>query len=396
MNSILHQPIRGLLKRVLITAVLTCSFTNSTTAQLPLTLKPNASLRNELQHAVDKGADWLLKSQSTNGWWSTPDHPAITSLAIVALSAQQDRANQAQFIKSIQHGYTYLKTCEQPDGGIYRKELPSYNTSLALMALVAGRRTDDQTTILNARKFLIGLQAKYSSNGGTNNAFAGGIGYGNGDKTPDLSNTLVALEALKYSKQTLADKNLNGSEDLNWSAALAFIQRCQNLPSHNAEPWVSGDPQNLGGFVYTPGSSKAGETNLASGRVALRSYGSMSYAGLISYIYADLKLDDPRVTAVFDWLKTNYTLEENPGMGPQGLYYYYHLLTKALTLRGLDTFRLPDGNTIDWREQISLKLINLQHPNGSWANENGRWFEKDAVLVTAYSLISLEMIISKL
>jgi squalene-hopene/tetraprenyl-beta-curcumene cyclase len=74
------------------------------------------------------------------------------------------------------------------------------------------------------------------------------------------------------------------ARDLNWSAAIQFIQRCQNLPTHNPEKWASDDPQNKGGFIYAPGESKAGQTNLPSGRVALRSYGSMSYAGLLSYI----------------------------------------------------------------------------------------------------------------
>ena len=49
----------------------------------------------------------------------------------------------------------------------------------------------------------------------------------------------------------------------------------------------------------------AGETNLPSGRVALRSYGSISYAGLLSYIYADLKKDDPRVQAEVLQLEPN-------------------------------------------------------------------------------------------
>ena len=47
------------------------------------------------------------------------------------------------------------------------------------------------------------------------------------------------------------------------------------------------------------------ETNALTGRVALRSYGSISYAGLLSYIYADLKRNDPRVLAVFEWLRRN-------------------------------------------------------------------------------------------
>jgi hypothetical protein len=46
--------------------------------------------------------------------------------------------------------------------------------------------------------------------------------------------------------------------------------------------------------------------------------------GLLSYVYADLDKDDPRVKAVYERLSRNYTLDENPGMGPEGLYYYYH------------------------------------------------------------------------
>jgi squalene-hopene/tetraprenyl-beta-curcumene cyclase len=94
-----------------------------------------------------------------------------------------------------------------------------------------------------------------------------------------------------------------------------FLQNCQNLPSVNKADWVSEDPKDRGGFVYFPGESKAGGvTNAQTGRVSLRSYGSMSYGGLLSYIYARVDKTDPRVKAVLNWLRENYTIEENPGM----------------------------------------------------------------------------------
>jgi len=71
---------------------------------------------------------------------------------------------------------------------------------------------------------------------------------------------------------------------------------------------------------------------LPSGRTALRSHASISYAGLLSYIYADIDRSDPRVKAVYDWLLKNFTLDENPGMGAQGLYYSYHTMAKLLAL----------------------------------------------------------------
>jgi len=83
--------------------------------------------------------------------------------------------------------------------------------------------------------------------------------------------------------------------DLNWAAAIRFVQNCQNS--------ATDDPPDKGGFIYRPDRSNAGQTNLPSGRIAYRSYGSMTYAGLLSYIYADLKSDDPRVTSALDWLR---------------------------------------------------------------------------------------------
>jgi squalene-hopene/tetraprenyl-beta-curcumene cyclase len=367
----------------------------------PLQIEPGVrgdrSLRQEVQHAIDKGLIWLEKSQDTNGCWSSPDYPAITGLALAAFELQRLGREPGPEPAAVKRGYAYLLSCIQPDGGIYRKDLQSYNTSISLMALALANRPEYRPAIAKAREFIVDLQYLPPPAGSTNDAFAGGIGYGKQDKKPDLSNTSWALEALYLSKppRTAEEPKLEGA-DLNWAAAIRFIQCCQNLPSHNSAAWVSDDPRDKGGFVYSPGASKAGETNLPSGRVALRSYGSMSYAGLLSYIYADLKPEDPRVTAVVDWLRANFTLNENPNLGDQGLYYYYHTMAKALSVYGVDRLQTADGLSINWREQLALKLINLQHADGSWANDNGRWWEKDPALVTSYSLIALDMIRQRL
>ena len=42
------------------------------------------------------------------------------------------------------------------------------------------------------------------------------------------------------------------------------------------------------------------------------------------------KPDDARVKAAVEWVQKNYRLDENPGMGTSGLYYYYHIFAKAL------------------------------------------------------------------
>ena len=136
----------------------------------------------------------------------------------------------------------------------------------------------------------------------------------------------------------------------------------------------------------------AGERKQSNGEVALRSYGSMSYAGLLSFIYAEMEPNDERVLAVRTWLSKNYSVTENPGMGPQGLFYYYHTMSKALSLSGVNQIKDSQGNLRDWRQELALELINQQTSEGFWINENGRWWEKDPILVSCYALLSLERI----
>jgi squalene-hopene/tetraprenyl-beta-curcumene cyclase len=351
------------------------------------------SLKNELQHAIERGLGWLAKNQNPGGYWSQPDHPALTGLVLTAYMGEPTgrmRSNPPEFVHN---GYKYLLDCVKPDGGIYVRDMANYNTSVAMMALLTAANPAFEPVIRNARNFEVGLQDDFDTKGETDNPLDGGVGYGGTYKHSDMSNTLFALESIHYTKHLAQDsKDADQAKELNWQAAVKFIERCQNLPSHNDQQWASDDPQNKGGFIYFPGDSKAGEMELGNGRKALRSYGSISYAGLLSYIYADLKKDDPRVVAALDWLQKNYTLDENPGMGQEGLYYYYHTMTKALAACGVNELVLSDGSRVDWRRELSKRLLNLQNGEGFWMNENGRWWEKDPVLVTSYAVIVLEII----
>ncbi len=352
------------------------------------------SLKNEVQHAIDRGLLWLEKQQAPLGFWSQPDHPALTALALTAFMGEPSGRIRATMPEGIRKGYEYLFKCVQPDGGIYVKDLPNYNTAVSIMALISAYNPSYEPVLRKARNFVIGLQWDFDAKGKADHPMDGGIGYGSKYQHSDLSNTMMALEAVHYTKFLTKDLGEKDQEykQLNWQAVRTFIQRCQNLPQYNDQPWASDDPMNKGGFVYFPGDSKAGEVELPGGRKALRSYGSISYAGLLSYIYADMDRQDPRVQAVLEWLQKNYTLEENPGMGSQGLYYYYHTMAKALTAAGVDRLTLADGTRVDWRKSLALKLLNLQREDGSWVNDNGRWWEKDPVLVTTYAVLSLEIL----
>lgn len=351
------------------------------------------SLRHEVQRAIDRGVAWLLTNQNSNGWWTTPDHPAVTALPLVALNGEPSGKYLKAPTPAMLRGYAFLLASAKPDGGIYATNMANYNTSISLLALMSANRPEYDAVARKARAFIVGTQVDFGEKGRLDTPFDGGVGYGNKYSHSDLNNTLVALEALYHSKRLIADTKVANAKDLDWQAAINFLQNCQNLPAFNKEPWVSGDAANKGGFIYYPGNSMAGGvTNSATGRVALRSYGSASYAGLLSYIYADLKRDDARVAGVLDWLRANYTLAENPGMGPQGYYYYVHLMTKALTAAGVNELDTKDGTKVNWRREVALRLMNLQKPDGSWLNDNARWWEKETPLTTSYSLIALELV----
>jgi len=351
---------------------------------------PDISFRNEVQHGIDEGLRYLASQQTTNGWWSTQDHPAVTALALTAFSGEPTGRYKTPSA-SLEKGYAYLVGSAKPDGGIYQRELASYNTSLAMLALLTGPDGRYDGTLRKARAYLVGLQEDRGERGRLDTPFDGGIGYGGIQKDPDVNNTYTALQALHYSRHLMADQGSRGAKDLDWKAAIHFLESCQNVPGKNPQSWVSTEARDRGGFIYHPGRSMAGgETNAATGKVALRSYGSISYAGLLSYIYADLKPGDPRVAAVMDWLRSNYTLEENPGMGQQGLYYYLHLMTKGLTAAGVNELELKDGRRVVWRREVAMKLLALQKRDGSWVNESPRWWEKDPALTTSYSVIALE------
>ncbi len=351
--------------------------------------KQDISFRNEIDNAIGKGLTWLAAKQTKDGFWSQAEHPALTGLVLTAFQGDSSGFYKNKYEQQINKGYDYILKTVKADGGIYGKDLTNYNTSVCMMALMVANNPSYEPVIRKARQFVIGLQDKLKSD----DPLDGGIGYGGSYKHSDLSNTYLALEALHYTRYLKSDvANDADAKDLNWAAAQKFITRCQNLPGSNDQKWASDDPDNKGGFVYFPENSKAGETKLADGKTVLRSYGSMSYAGLLSYIYAQLEKKDPRVKAVYEWLSNHYTLAENPGMGKDGLYYYYHTMAKALNIYGVNTLTMKDGTKVNWRRDLAKRLLDLQNGEGFWANESGRWWEKDPALVTSYAVITLEII----
>lgn len=345
-------------------------------------------LEAEGRAAMAKGAAWLAAQQQADGHWALADSPALTGLSMWALQA----TDPAAYASAINRAMVFLLTSVQEDGSIWRQPtmerkgggLANYNTAVCMAALHALGRPELVPVVQNARTYLAKMQ--YLGPG----SYRGGMGYDADQGRPytDLSNSYMAYEAMRLTQDV---EDLRGAgepkADLDWAAAQEFLAQLQNLEGVNTNAYRSDREEDRGGFAYTPGAGPS--TTNAEGKVMLRSYGSMTYAGLLALIYAEVDAKDPRVQSAKDWAARHWSLAENPGMGQEGLYYFFNVLAKSLKAAGDDTLARPDGSAVSWREEVVRQLVALQKPDGFWVNENNRWWEADPNLVTAYTILAL-------
>ncbi len=373
-----------------------------------------------------KAVAFLKANQDKAGSWGeigaedapTLHNPGVVGVTALALNGLLD-AGVAHDDPAITKAVAFLLSKAKPTGEIGDGALQIYNTSIALSAL---SRLKDNPKVLvlikQGQQFLVskqwkeGMQDPAGKSVDKNHPFFGGAGYGGHHSRPDMSNTQFMLQAMHDTGMDAKDPAMQ--------RALVFLQRNQGAPSNDL---LKDKIVNDGGFIYTtsaegdPGlnligvplseaspelidEAKAGNRDVSG----LRTYGSMTYAGFKSYLFAKLDKDDPRVKAAYGWIKRNYTLEVNPGLPfnaktlshLHGLFYYYLTFARALGATDSSTLDIEtkvDGKlvtkTVDWQNDLVDKLSALQKADGSWTNTADRWMEGDARLVTAYSLIAL-------
>lgn len=345
--------------------------------------RPEASLPisdAEIDHAIKKGIDFLRsRGQADNGAFSPESGAAVTALCVRAILEHQPQATADPAVKK---ALKFLDSKIQSNGGIYAEgsRYRNYETSVAVGAMLKANSDGRYDSVLKrAEAFLKQIQWDEGEGIESSDTAYGGAGYGKHER-PDLSNTSFLIDAL----QELG----NDSDDESIQKALKFVVRTQNLAGEGNDT-DHADAIGDGGFYYTPaagGQSQAGE----DGAGGLRSYGSMTYAGLKSMIYAGLAPDDPRVAAAMTFIRKNYSLKDNPGMGKAGLFYYYHTFAKALDAANVEIIDDAEGTPHSWRQELTGQILRMQQADGSWVNsENDRWMEGDRQLVTAYALLTL-------
>lgn len=353
-------------------------------ATQPATSQPANNLKSDLRDMSRRGARFLLATQASDGGWGPQYRVGVSALALRAL-VQEPSVGPAD--PAVRRGVAFILEAQQPDGGVYSGDglQKNYESSVVLSLLSALHDPSHADAIKRLQRFLTDNQWDEGEGKPRTDVFYGGAGYGHG-KRPDLSNTQMMLEALH-------DSGLPASDPA-YQKALVFIQRCQMLGETNDQPFAKGSTQ--GGFIYSPangGESKA-ETVDIDGRQELRCYGTMTYAGFKSMLYAGLSRDDQRVKAALGWIQGNWTLTANPNMpekqSQEGLFYYYHVFARALAAWGQDTITDSVGREHRWREELVTRLRRIQQEDGSWVNEQDRWMEGLPELTTAYAMLALQ------
>lgn len=364
--------------------------------------RPAGTPEERTQRVIDAGLAYLKAQQKPDGAFAEARAGvAVSALVLKALS--QDPAQRDA--EPTRKGYTFLLGQQLESGGIYKDTWASYSTSISISALAAANNPDYRDEIDRAVAYLrtlqwqAGMTLPAGRTLGPADPELGGWGYGSKGR-PDGSNTAFALDALKEAGVSASDPA--------FQAAAAFITRNQNLAS-NGQPHSKGLKDNGdGGFIYSlhqGGESFAGsyEEKDESGSTVKRfhSYGSMTYAGLKSLLYAGIAHDDPRVVAAHRWITERFSLTENPGMrnaGPDnaadGLYYYYHVLARSLRAFGEPAVATPEGSK-DWRLELLAQLEQRQLPDGSWVGGKA-YMETNPTLVTAYSVLAAQELLADL
>jgi squalene-hopene/tetraprenyl-beta-curcumene cyclase len=339
----------------------------------PAGLTPDTQKR--LLASLNRAEAYLLMHQKANGIWE--DHPGIAAVAATALLRQPGVAHSAQ-VEKVSKTLDALASLAKPDGGIYDTIIPHYITAVSTTALVAGGRPQDRPVVEKAGAYLAQNLLDEGEGVGRNEFWYGGMGYGATTRADGRRADIISLE---YALRAMKDSNLPASNDV-WQKALVFLQRAQNHSETNDQKWAAND----GGFVYYPGFSY----HVDGGT---RSYGSATYAGILSYSWANVEKDDQRVQAVVKWIRDNYTVDENPGMGQKTVYYYYMVFAKALQALGEPTIVDARGRRHNWREELGRKLLSLQHPEGYWVNEVRDEMQDNKVLVTSFTMMATQAIL---
>lgn len=340
------------------------------TTQLSLASLTKDDIENRLQLSVQ----FLKSQQKDDGSWLK--HAGISAITLSSLLHTPFKLKKEDYA---QKAISYLLQLQQENGSFYTSfsvsmGMANYVTSCTIMALAAADKDKYQTQINNATDYLASAQRKEGLS-------EGGMGYGEQGNGADLSNLHMALEAMKDAG---VDK-----ESPFYQNALKFIARCQDSENNHQSQTATG------GFAYKPEAFESDTPQHDLSNENSHVYGGMTYAGLDSLLLCDIPMNDPKIKDILTWIEHNYSVTTHPGKGDLSLYFYYATMAKALHLSGLKELKTAQG-TKDWARELAYAILQQQSKDGSWVNDNPKYFEGYPVMATAYAMKALNYCLKSL
>ena len=326
----------------------------------------DATTRKDAEETLARGVAWLQAQQVADGRIGSNRHVAVTALALAA--ARGAAAAITNYELRIANGGG--KTLEKTD--IFLRDFLATNpTNAGLVAVNAEV----------CRKVL-----HVPDPGGRNVNWAGALAYQDRDDSARAREFELREVAWRKQRAELIQQGCDPEQVAAEQLARVVVP---------AAPTAAG-----GSAVVSQGRGGSGGPTLPGGK-RRRGYGSMTYDGMMALLCDDVGGNDARVDAIMDWAERGWSLDENPGKGKSGLFFFYHAMVKCLAASGEEEIvPFTGGRPIHWREEVVRKLVTLQHVDaqkktGFWVNENPANMEDDPVLVTAYAMLSLEAVLGR-
>lgn len=316
----------------------------------------------ELDRAIERGARWLVARQAESGAFAPLVRADACPVALTALAAWSLETPEPVVVElgPARAASDYLVRRRQADGGLYDPAhgLAVYTSGVAARALrTHALRTNDRELLAVANDVELYSRGRRAPESAVDAATTKTVGNGS--------------DAARAARELLDGRRAELDEAER--RALDFLARCNGKDGRG--------PQRL----RTPDAATLAE--------------AFGYEDLLPYVYLEVAPDQQIARRALAALQASFTVERNPDLtqryGPagfpdaQGLYYYYLVVAKTLDVHRLATLDVQGARRDAVRELI-VRLEQLQRADGSWCNVDGRWWEDEPVLTTAYALLALK------
>jgi hypothetical protein len=283
----------------------------------------------EVQHAVDKGLEWLASHQSRLGHWQAQGQPyptAMTALSGVALLSEGSTTTQGKYAPNIRRAVSYLVSRSRGNGLIGDPQSDDRYTyghgfSMLFLSQVLGEEED-----ADRRQELVDVLSKAVIFTGQAQTPPGGWGYvsaKDGGGFDEGSTTITQVQGLRGCRNAgipvpreIIDKAIN------------YIHKCTTAD---------------GGVQY---NSHGG-----GGRPAIS-------AAAIACLYNAGEYDSQYVPKVLNYCKKNLDNISNEGFGHWHYAHYYY--SQVMYREGGKTWE-------EYRNKIFQRILSEQAADGSWS-----------------------------